>query len=405
MADSSDGNHAGQLTSATRSLDLLLGLAPWTRSSDLLLGQEGFPMRTSRNNPHLTHPEILDSQGTLARLDPSGLRNRLGALPGHCQEAWQQARGLGSSNEWSRINKVIIGGMGGSAIAGDLIADLAALQKTAPVIVVRDFSLPFSLDQNSLFIGCSHSGSTEETLSLFAQARQQGALLLAIAGGGNLLMEATAAGIPSLTINAPGEPRSAVGYNLMLLLGALSKFGILKADEAEVEAAIRALQTQVSQLSEDVPVRDNLAKQIALELPDKLILVYGGGPFTGMARRWKTQLNENAKAWSFFETLPELLHNSVEAFNTTSEGLPDKFVLVLRPTIENDDLQSRYRVVAELLKQSSIPNRIIDAGQGTPLAQMLSLLALGDYVSYYLAMLHGVDPSPIPAINRGKKLL
>jgi len=362
-------------------------------------------MRTSNTNAQLTHPESLDSDATRARLDPSGLRHRLGALPGHCREAWQQAQGLAPHNQGSRIDKVVIGGMGGSAIAGDLVADLAALQQTVPVIVVRDLSLPFSLDQNSLFIGCSHSGSTEETMSLFQQARRQDAWLLALAGGGKLLAEATAAGIPSLTINTPGEPRSAVGYNLMLLLGALNQYGVVNAGGAEVEAAITTLQAQVSQLSEGVPVQNNLAKQIALELPDKLVVVYGGGFFTGMARRWKTQLNENAKAWAFFETLPELLHNSVEAFNTPSEGIQDKIVLVLRPNIENIDLQSRYRVVAELLKQKSIPNRIVAAGRGTPLAQMLSMLALGDYVSYYLAMLHGVDPSPIPAISQGKQLL
>lgn len=362
-------------------------------------------MRNSNAGSQLTHPESLDSGHTFARLDPSGLRNRLRALPGHCREAWQQAKGLTPPQEWSRVNKVVIGGMGGSAIAGDLVADLAALQQRIPVLVVRDFSLPFTLDQNTLFIGCSHSGSTEETLSLFRQAQRQNAQILAVAGGGILLAEAASASIPSLTINAPGEPRSAVGYNLMLLLGALNNCGIIKADDAEVEAAIAALQAQVAKLSEAVPAEENLAKQIARELADKLILVYGGGFFTGMARRWKTQLNENAKAWAFFETLPELLHNSVEAFNTPTENHQDKFILVLKPGIESKDLQSRYRVVAELLKQKNIPHRIVESDQGTPLAQMLSMLTLGDYVSYYLAMLHGVDPSPIPAISRGKELL
>lgn len=366
---------------------------------------QGNLMRTSGTDIPLIHPERLDSEVTRARLDPSGLGNRLADLPGHCRQAWQQARDLVPPGKWSKISKVVIGGMGGSAIAGDLVADLAALQPTVPVIVVRDFSLPFRLDQSSLFIGCSHSGSTDEAISLFRQARQQGASLLALAGGGSLLMEAKAAGIPSLTINAPGEPRSAVGYSLMLLLGVLNQGGILMAEETAVQRAISALQVQVSQLGQGVPVRDNLAKQIALELPGKLIIVYGGGLFTGMARRWKTQLNENAKAWAFFECLPELLHNSVETFNTPAERLPEPSVLVLRPNMENNALQNRYRVVTQLLTQSSIPYRVLGPVQEDPLAQMLTMLALGDYVSYYLAILHGVDPSPIPAIIQGKKLL
>jgi glucose/mannose-6-phosphate isomerase len=362
-------------------------------------------MKISRTESALTHTEVLDVEATYTRLDPTGLRNRQMALPSHCREAWQQAKGLSTSVEWSTINKVVIGGMGGSAIAGDLVADLVALQQTVPVLVVRDSSLPFHLDHKSLFIGCSHSGSTEETLSLFRQALQQNAQVLAMAGGGVLLAEAASAGIPSLTINAPGEPRSAVGYNLMLLLGALNNCGIAKTDQAEVETAIAALQAQVSQLSEGVPAEGNLAKQIAQKLTGKLVLVYGGGLFTGMARRWKTQLNENAKAWAFFETLPELLHNSVESFSTTPKGSQDKYVLVLKPNTENKDLESRYRVIAELLKQKEIPHSIVDGGQAPPLSQMLNILILGDYVSYYLAMLRGVDPSPIPAINLGKELL
>jgi glucose/mannose-6-phosphate isomerase len=191
----------------------------------------------------------------------------------------------------------------------------------------------------------------------------------------------------------------------MLLLGALKQCGVVDTGEAEVETAILDLQDQVSRLENGVPVQDNLAKQIALELPDRLIVVYGGGLFTGMARRWKTQLNENGKAWAFFENLPELLHNSVEAFNSLSDYQPKPFVLVLEPAIKNTALESRYRVVTRLLKQSHIPHRVLDARQGSPLAQMLGALALGDYVSYYLAILRGVDPSPIPAIIRAKKML
>ena len=362
-------------------------------------------MRISRLESALTHIDVLDAEATYTQLDPTGLRNRQRSLPSHCREAWQQAKDLSTPEGWNTINKVIIGGMGGSAIAGDMVADLVGLQQSLPVLVIRDSALPFRLDQNSLFIGCSHSGSTEETLSLFRQALQQNAQVLAVAGGGVLLSEATSAGIPSLTINAPGEPRNAVGYNLMLLLGALNNCGVDKIDEAEVETAIAELQTQVSQLTEGVPAERNLAKQIAQELPGKTILVYGGGFFTGMARRWKTQLNENAKAWAFFETLPELLHNSVESFDTIPEDLQDKYVLVLKPNTEDKNLGSRYRVIAELLKQKNIPHSIVEVSQELPLSQILNMLILGDYVSYYLAMLRGVDPSPIPAINLGKELL
>jgi glucose/mannose-6-phosphate isomerase len=346
---------------------------------------------------------LLDCRDIYARLDPSGLRHRLGGLARQCREAWAGSGGLSPDGRY--YNKIVIGGMGGSAIAGDLAIDLAALQPGVPIMLVRDFSLPLTLDQHSLFIACSFSGSTQETLALFRQAQRQGSGLLAITGGGPLLEEAGAAGVPVLRIEASGEPRSAVGCNLMLLLGALDRLNLLHTPHAQVDEAAAAAQQQCRRCHEEVPAADNPAKQLAQDLLGKLVVVYGGGPFSALARRWKTQLNENAKVWAFFETLPELLHNSVEAFTPAAAGGHDKSVLVLQPAAGSRELESRYRAVLGLLRQAGIPHRVLKGEGESPLAKLLSLLVLGDYVSYYLALLQGLDPSPTPNINRGKELL
>jgi glucose/mannose-6-phosphate isomerase len=347
----------------------------------------------------------LDDNRTYDRLDPAGMRRRLRDLPRQCEEAWSQANALAMPEHWQSNDKVVIGGMGGSAIAGDLVADLASLQKTVPITVVRDFHFPFSFNHNSLFIGCSHSGNTEETLSLFRQVLQQQARVLAIAGDGALAEESRAQGVPLLTINALGEPRSAVGYNLMLLLGALRRLGVVNTSDDDVRRAIAALRRQIAQLSEEVPTEHNPAKQLARELVGRLIVVYGGGIFSGMARRWKTQFNENAKAWAFFETAPELLHNTVEAYHSSPGINSDKIVLVLEPSSVVAELKSRYQVVTELLHRENIPYRALAGIDGPLLAQLLTMLNLGDYVSYYLALLQGVNPAPTPAIDLGKRLL
>lgn len=348
----------------------------------------------------------LDNDRIYDRLDPTGMRGRIRGLPLQCEEAWSQARDLVLPEHWqSSSNKVVIGGMGGSAIAGDLVADLASLQQAVPIIVVRDFHLPFRLDRNSLFIGCSHSGNTDETLSLFRQALQQQARVLAVTGGGVLAEEAKAQNIPLLTINAPGEPRCAVGYNLMLLLGALRRLGLVNTSDDDVQGATADLRRQIAQLGEEVPTEHNPAKQLAHELKDKLIVMYGSGIFSGAARRWKTQFNENAKIWAFFETAPELLHNAVEAYHSPPGVNPDKIVLVLQPNSNSEVLQSRYRVVKELLHRKDIPHRVLAGVDAPPLAQLLTTLNLGDYVSYYLALLQGVNPSPTPTLDLGKRLL
>ena len=306
------------------------------------------------------------------------------------------------------IRNVAIGGMGGSAIAGDLAADLVPYLcgiKAVPIVVVRDRQLPFPLDQHSLVILCSHSGNTSETLSLFRQATASNAPVVVLAGGGRLTAEAREGGVPVLPIDLPGEPRTAVGYNLLLLLGLLQRLGLVRVSDHTVDVAAAALRQQVARLRPEVPAKNNPAKQLARELVDKLVVVYGGGIFSGVARRWKTQLNENAKTWAFFETLPELLHNSVEAFGASRAIGETIMAVVLQPKPGEAWLKWRYTVLTDLLHQNGIPHQMVEGAGGPPLTQLLSMLLLGDYVSYYLALLRGIDPSPTPAIVEAKERL
>lgn len=315
------------------------------------------------------------------------------------------AQGVSLPRDWTPIDKVVIGGMGGSAIAGDLAADLAATAPTVPILVVRDRQLPFSLNGRSLFIACSYSGDTEETLALFHQALEAGARVIAISSGGTLSEEARSRGVPLLNVGVTGEPRGASAYSLILLLGALHQLGLLDIGEREVFASVKDMRQQVSQLEEDVPTPGNLAKQLAAELKDKLILVYGGNLYTGMARRWKSQFNENAKVWAFSETIPELLHNLVEAFTASTAIAQGASVLLLQPSVTAAAPDRHYQVVSDMLRRNGIPNRIIQGLARPPLSQLLSMLLLGDYVSYYLALLRGVDPSPTPTILEAKERL
>lgn len=347
----------------------------------------------------------LDNPDVYTQLDPSGLRNRLEELPRHCMAAWKQVSAASLPGDWADSDKVVVGGMGGSAIAGDLAADLMALQRTVPAIVVRDLRLPFQLNDRTLFLACSYSGNTEETLALWDQASKTNARIMAVSGGGTLTARAKKQRAPLLSIEISVEPRSAVGYNLMLIAGVLERLGLLDIKEGEVEQTIKALIQRISVVKEDVPLAENPAKQLAVELKDKLILVYGSGLFQSAARRWKTQFNENAKSWSYFESIPEILHNSVEAFGSGSFVVESGMALLLKPNKWDSDHQNHHSVVADLLRRNNIPHRLLLGNPGTPLSQLQDMLLLGDYVSYYLALLRGVDPSQNPSIDQAKELL
>ena len=353
----------------------------------------------------LTSGHNLDDAELYSRLDPSGMRERLRDLPRYCLAAWQQAQAFNLSDDWADSEKVVIGGMGGSAIAGDLLANLAAIEGSLPILVVRDLHLPFFLNERTLFFACSYSGNTEETLALLDQAAKTDARIIAVSSGGALTTKARQHQFPLLTIDLSLEPRSAVGYCLILLLGVLDQVGLVRVGAAELERTVQSLSQKICQLNEDVPVVENPAKQLAVELRDKLILVYGSGLFSGMALRWKSQFNENAKIWSYSETIPEMLHNSVEAFRSTLPMSELATVLLLQPNVLDGAYPRHYAVVSELLGRGSIPYHILEGEQSSPLGQLLDMLILGDYVSYYLALLQGVDPSPNPSIDVAKDLL
>ena len=354
----------------------------------------------------------LDDSTTFERLDPSGLHRRLQGLPAQCSRAWDEAKRTEFPDEWRQCTEVIVAGMGGSAIAGNLAVDLAGPSSDTPIRVVRDFDIPgISASRGpqpgqlpgQLIIVCSFSGETEETLSMFDQAQSAAAAMAVITGGGTLGQRAAEAGIPVMTVDAPGEPRSAVGYNLMLLAALLDRIGVISISDREVAEAVEAAESLVSQVGIEVPAENNPAKSLAGDLLGRLTLVYGGGIFSGMALRWKSQINENGKSWAFAELLPELLHNSVESFPGGPEIRQRTTALLLKPHQTTPGLQRRYTVLGEMLDQSGIENRMFTGVQGGPLTQSLPMIVLGDYVSYYLGLLNGINPSETPSINLSKE--
>ena len=352
----------------------------------------------------------LDDVTAYETLDPSSLRQRLSTLPEQCGNAWLEAKNTAVPDTLNRCTEVIVAGMGGSAIAGNLVADLAGSGSSIPVRVIRDFHIPGMLPDQSteprqLVIACSFSGETEETLSMLDDAQSAGASIIVITGGGTLGLRAAGAGIPVLTIDAPGEPRSAVGYNLMLLTYLLDRIGVIRVSDADVLEAVSAAEAMASRVGIHVPTEQNQAKLLAKELVGGLTMVYGSGSLSGMALRWKSQINENGKSWAFAELLPELLHNSVESFPGGREVSQWTTALLLKPYRAASELEHRYTVLSEMLERFGVKSRTITAVSGGILTQSLAMIVLGDHVSYYMGLLNGMNPSETPSIDLFKERL
>ena len=262
----------------------------------------------------------LDARATYERLDPQGMGGLIADMDNQIEQARQLVAAFPHPEpEYRQARNIVVLGMGGSAIGADLVRSLADDQMAVPMVVNRDYRCPAFVGPDSLVIASSYSGNTEETLSAVQDALSRGARVMALTTGGSLAMIAQRNGLPILQFQYEAQPRAAMGFSFGLLLGVLSKLGYLDESRLGVEEALSAASSAPLFLGPELPAESNPAKQMALRIYGKLPVVYGGGILAEVAGRWKGQFNENAKAWAFFEQLPELNHNAVVGYENPAE--------------------------------------------------------------------------------------
>ena len=347
----------------------------------------------------------LDSPETWSAIDPGDMLGRIGELPEQCENAWAEIMAMDIPLPSTDFHNVLVLGMGGSAIGGDLVRTLVWKESQIPMIVNRDYDIPAFVNKHTLAIASSYSGNTEETLSSLEQVQESGAVLVAISTGGELARRAQASNIPTVPIKYDSQPRAALGHSLVLLLGVLQKANLIADKSGDLEEAVGVMRKLQAEICAEVPTAENPAKQLAIELQGRLPIVYGAGYLSEVARRWKGQFNENAKNWSFFEILPELNHNAVLGYQFPAELAQHLVVITLRSHLDHPRNRKRADVTQEMLEQRGIKCRMIESRGESPLAVMLSSIHFGDYVSYYLALLNGADPTTVDAISYLKKRL
>lgn len=348
----------------------------------------------------------LDDPAVVGRLDPGDMLGCLRGLPAQCREAWSAAAGLKLPAEYRQAERIVVLGMGGSAIAGDLWRVLLQREAAIPVFNVRSYDLPPFVDARTLVIASSFSGDTEEVLSAFEAALAIPCPKVAVTTGGQLMATARANGVPLFSFDFGGEPRAALGWGLMPLLAVSEALGLTQGVAGDVEEAVSVLEAVVGEVDAAVPAASNPAKDLAQALHERLPVVYGAGPLVEVARRWKTQLNESAKTWAFFEELPEVHHNAIIGYSLPGGVARDTVVVFLEsPTLVHRRVQLRYAFTKELLARAGVKAVSVEARGRSALAQVLSLVLFGDYVATYLAFLYGVDPTPTAVIDELKAWL
>jgi glucose/mannose-6-phosphate isomerase len=345
----------------------------------------------------------LDDPAALAAADPAGMLSTVGELAAQCRVGYEAGRSVALPAPGS-FHSLAFCGMGGSGVAGDVVRAVFGDRLPLPAVVVRGAELPAFCGRGTLVVVSSYSGGTAETLEAFDAAVGRGCDVVVIASGGELSERARDAGLPVARIPGGTMPRAAFGYLVLAAIGVLQSAGVLEPLDREVETATAELPAVLDTLAAPVPASVNEAKRVAVSIGDRLPVIWGAqGIGSAAAGRWKTQMNENAKVPSIASSLPELDHNEVVGW---SDGLGAGFALVaLRHEGERADEAARFGPSIEIAAAAGARACEVWARGSSRLSRLLSLVAIGDHASVYLAAMRGVDPTPIDAIVRLKRAL
>jgi glucose/mannose-6-phosphate isomerase len=347
----------------------------------------------------------LDDPAIYKKLDLADMLDQLYGLPQQCLTAWYKALSFKLPENYKNIDKIVILGMGGSAIAGDLLKSLVSSTIRQFVYINRDYSIPAFIDEKTLVIACSYSGNTEEILTAFNKTLRKECKKIAVTSGGKLLNIAKSSGVPVFVIEHRSQPRAALGYSFMPLLAFLRNLGIIKATMFNIDNMVELLKHLSTEWHIGMPVKNNKAKQISLAIHGKIAVIYADELAGEAGHRWKTQINENAKSWAFYEVFPELNHNSVVGYKFPAEMSGKIFVIFLQIAGTYKRTTMRYQVTSELLQQNNIDFMMVDSPGDDDLSRLMGLVYLGDWVSYYLSILNETDPTPVEAIDYLKQKL
>lgn len=348
---------------------------------------------------------VLDQPDRWEAVDPQSMRSLLESFPDQVRVASDKARNLSFPSVRNARNLVITG-LGGSAIGGDVARSVLAGSLPIPLIVNRDYRLPSFVASDSIVIACSYSGNTEETLSAYQDARRARASIICITSGGRLAEVAKANDFPVITIPAGLPPRAAFGHSTLAVLGSIQALGLVADMSASFDETCRLMASLLDRYSPAVPEVENLAKRIARSLYGKIVAIYGSnGILDSAAARWRAQMEENAKNLAFHHVLPEMNHNELVGWLNPEQALLDVGVVFLRDKGDHPQVQYRFDLTREVIEQrAGVVHEVWSEGDSL-LARIFSVVYLGDFVSLFLAYLNNVDPTPVETIEIFKKRL
>jgi glucose/mannose-6-phosphate isomerase len=340
---------------------------------------------------------LLDNIEKINAIDKSGMINSCVNEAKNYREAAKIAQKI--TINYPKPDNVIVAGMGGSGIGGDLLKDWARNKTDVPIEVNRDYQLPAYAGKKTLVMIVSYSGDTEESLSAFLDALKCQCMVCCVSSGGALLKCAEKLKVPYLRVPGGMPPRAALPYLFVSLLFFLEKVGLVSGVEEELGEALQLLEKIARQNAPEKPTMENSAKTLAFNIGDRVPVVYGFGVYRSVAQRFKQQFNENSKFPAKWEFFSELDHNEIVGWEGSGASAKCFSVIFIRDKDEPVEIKSRIETTKQIMGKADLNMFEVQAQGKSKLAKMLSTIIIGDFASVYLAILHGVDPTPVKTIN------
>lgn len=353
--------------------------------------------------------DTLDNRAKLRRYNRSHVADSLANFPSQLEASWKAAKKLSLPKNCRKFDNLIFCGMGGSNLASELARAVFAAEISKPVAIVRGYDLPAYAGRDTLVIITSYSGNTEEAISCLRQARKARAKIICLASGGRLAKEAKAAKLPlyeiDKSLNPSNQPRYDVGSQLGATLGILRRLRLIDVSDQTIKKIIAYSRQLGQKLIFSVPLEANPAKQLALELADKIVAVAGAGHLSANAHILSNQINESAKQLAVHFKIPELNHHLLEGLSFPRDARKQLLFLFLESPFYDRTIAKRFAVTRKVLSVNKISSLTFKARGRTPLESAVETLVFGGWASYYLAVINRQDPAEIPWVNYFKNEL
>jgi glucose/mannose-6-phosphate isomerase len=351
----------------------------------------------------LPKPTILDDPEKTRKIDKSNMLSFSTEAAKHYGSAAKLATRI--KLDYPKPRTIVVAGMGGSAIGGELLKDWTRDRISVPVDICREYALPKYVDKNTLVFVVSYSGETEETLSVLRDAVKRKCMIISVSSGGKLQEFAERFGFPHLLVPAGMAPRATLPYLFTPLPKILERLGLVSEVDAEVAETVRILKRLAIENAPERQATSNFSKTLALNINGTAPVVYGFGVYRAAAQRFKTQFNENSKNPAKWEYFPELNHNEIVGWEKGKQFARCFSVIFIRDDEEPVEIKERIEFTKEMVCKSRVRLFEVWSKGKSSMAKMSSVICMGDFTSVYLAILRGIDPTPVKTIVSLKERL